>query len=161
MIDYDSSLAHLLHIARIVRGQKDGQALFGVELPDQVADALFGDDIQADCWLVQEDHRGFMQQSCREFATHTLPQAQFSGWRAQIFANIEDLDQKIFALAILHLVQFIDPGQQVEGILRRQMIPELRFLPIHTGYMKGKPTSLLPRHKAQNAGSPAAWMEYA
>lgn len=62
LIDDDGTMADLLDISRVVRGQKNGDALLRVQLPDQVADALLGDNIQPDGWLVQLD-RGSLSTS--------------------------------------------------------------------------------------------------
>src|SRR5579885_1849517 len=92
VIDDDGAAANLLDIARVVRGQKDGQALLRVELADQVADALPRDHVQADGWLVQKDNRGFVQQRRRQFAAHALAQTQLARGRRHIFADLEDID---------------------------------------------------------------------
>src|SRR5579883_233983 len=161
MIDDNGPLAYLLDVPGVVTGQENGQALFGVESPDQVADTLLGDDIQANCWLVEKNYRGFVQQSRRKLAAHTFAQAELPGRRAHIIGDVENLDQQIAPLAILVLVQFVDTCQQVEGVLRRQMVPQLRFLPIDTGDVEGQPTPLLPGHQTEHAGPSTTWMENA
>src|SRR5579885_2558964 len=161
MIDDDGSFTDLLDIARVMRGEKDGQALLSIQLPDQIADTLLSDDIQADGWLVEKDHRGFVQQGRRQFAAHALPQAQFPGRRTHMFGNVKDLDEKVAPLTIRALIQLINSGQQIEGVLRRQVIPELRLLTIHAGYMKGQPAPLFPGHQAQDTGLSAIGIENA
>ena len=136
VIDDDGTAADLLDIPGIVRGQKDGDAFLLVQLTDQVTYTLFGNHIQPDRRLIQKEDGGFMQQGRGQFAAHTLPQAQLTHRRANVFLDIKAFDQEVAPLAVLMHIQFINLGQQVEGILRRQVIPQLSFLPIDTGYTK-------------------------
>ena len=63
MVDDYGTATYLLDIARIMRGQKDRDALLRVQLSYQIADTLLGDDIQANGRLVQEDDGGPAERS--------------------------------------------------------------------------------------------------
>ena len=75
-IDDDDALAHQFDVARVVRGQHDGQAL-GLRLRvDQVADRRLGGDVEPDGRFVQEQHRGAVQQAGDDLAAHALAERQ-------------------------------------------------------------------------------------
>src|SRR5207248_4863602 len=117
VIDDDGTAADLLDIPCVVRGQKDGDALLLVQLANQVAYTLFSDHIQTNRRLIQEEDGGFMQQGRGQSAAHTLPQAQLTHGRANVFLDVEAFDQEVAPLAVLAHIKFINLGQQVEGIL--------------------------------------------
>src|SRR5438105_8253448 len=145
MVNDDGTATYLLDITGIMRGQKDRDTLLRVQLSDQVTDTLLGDDIQANGRLVQEDDGGLVQQGSRQSAAHALPQAQLARRCAHVVFDIEDAHQKVAPFAVLIHIQLVDACQQTKGILRRQVIPELRLLAKNGGYMKCQLAPLLPR----------------
>src|SRR5438876_3363278 len=91
-----------------------------------------------------------MQQGSRQFAAHALPQAQLACRYTHIFGNIEDIDEKVAPLAVLGHIQFVNACQKAKGILRRQVIPELRLLAKDASYVKCQLSSLLPGGQTQD-----------
>ncbi len=56
MVDHNRSFAELLDIAGVMRGQKHGHSLSFIHFANQIAYFLFGDDVQTDRRLIQEQH---------------------------------------------------------------------------------------------------------
>ena len=159
MVNDDGTPANLFDITGIVGGQKNGDALLHVQLSNQFADALLGNDIQPDGGLIEKNDRGFVHQGGRQFAAHALAQAQLARGRANVIRDIKDFDQEIAPFAVLCQIKFVDACQQVECILRRQVIPQLRFLAIDTGYTKSQFAPFPPGGQPKDGGFAARWIE--
>ena len=81
------SLAEFFNIGEIVRGQDDGCAAFLIDLLDKLADAFFGNYIQADGGFIQEENLRVMQQCGTNIGAHTL--AQRKGAHRRIEKGVE------------------------------------------------------------------------
>jgi hypothetical protein len=55
LVNDHHSLAQLFHVREVVRGQNDRHVTLAVDVPDELADALFGDHVQADGRFVQKE----------------------------------------------------------------------------------------------------------
>jgi len=55
MIDHDHPFAQFFDVAEIVRCEDDGGAALSIDGADELANALFGDHVQADRRLIQEE----------------------------------------------------------------------------------------------------------
>ena len=80
-----------------------------------------------------------------DLVADALAQGQLAHRRRQMAADAEHLGQEGDALAGLAQLQVIDVGQQLEGVERRQVEPELRLLTEHRADAVGEPAALAPR----------------
>src|SRR5205085_1943164 len=61
VIDHEQAVAQTLDVAEVVRREHDRDAVIAVYLDQEVAHALFRDDIEADRRLVEEQQLGAVQ----------------------------------------------------------------------------------------------------
>src|SRR5438105_3530702 len=79
----------------------------------------------ADGRLVQEEHPRPVEQRRGQFAAHALAQRELAYRRAEVLAQIEEVDQVAGTAAILGRFELVDTRQQVERRLGWQVVPEL------------------------------------
>ena len=74
VVDDQDPVAEPFDILEVVRREDDGRAVFAVDVADELADALFGDHVQADGRLVEKQQRGLMEHGRAEVGAHPLAQ---------------------------------------------------------------------------------------
>ena len=78
MIDHDHPFAQPLDVAGVMRREQHGDTFPLIHLQDQLADALLGDDIQANRRLIQKQDTRAVEQGRGDLAAHALAQRQLT-----------------------------------------------------------------------------------
>src|SRR3982074_587328 len=121
MVDHDHPPAQVLHVASVMRRQKNSGALAFVQFTNVLADVLLGDDVQPNRRLVQEQNGGSVEQRANDLAAHAFPKTQLAHRHVQEVLDLETIDQFRQAGAIGSLVQLVDVSQQLQAVTRRQV----------------------------------------
>lgn len=102
-------------VVEVVGGEEDRCPAFTVHLLDEAADTLLGDDVEADCRLVEEEDRRRVEDGGGKIAAHALAEAELADWCLEEGAEIEELGEAVHAFAIVglgHAVHAADPEQR-------------------------------------------------
>ena len=120
-----------------------------LQVGQRLADRVFGDHVQTDGRLVEEDHLGVVQQRGHQLAPHPLAQAELADGDRQQVGHAQPLAQVGQVGAVAGGAGAIDVMQQVEALPERQIPPELVRWPNTT------PIRLASATRSRNGSSPA------
>ena len=84
---------HVLDVRHVVGGQEDGRALRLVEVDEQLAEAPFGQQVETDRRLVEEEDLGLVQEARGQLAAHPLPERQVAHRHVEAVRGVEQLGQ--------------------------------------------------------------------
>ena len=93
-----------------------------------------------------------MQEGGGHFAAHALAEGELAHGRLQQVFDLEGLSQEVDAAAQGCVFQFVDLTEEVEGIYRGQVIPELGALPEDGADLEGERLPLPPGNMAEHGG---------
>ncbi len=102
-----------------------------------------------------------MQEYRRQLAAHALTQTQLTCRRAYIFRDLKHLDQPIAPLAVRRHIKLVDVRKQIECVLWRQVVPELRALPEQASNAICKLLTLSPGSQPKYMRCPTGGIENA
>ena len=118
---------------------------------------LLGHHIQPDRRLIQQQQARLVQQRCGHLAAHALAKRQLAHRGFEQVADLKGFRQKTNALLHFAVFHFVDLAKQVEGVDRRQVIPQLRALSKDGADMVSQLLALFPGPVAQHAGIAHRW----
>lgn len=72
MVDDHHALAKFFDIGEVMRGLDDCGAALAIDFLDELANALFGNHVQADGGRVEEEQIGVVEQGCAKVSSHAL-----------------------------------------------------------------------------------------
>ena len=125
--DHDAA-AELFDVVEIVSGEKDGGAELAVDGAEELADVIFGDDVEADGGLVEEEERGIVEERGGEVAAHAFAEREFAHGRVEIIADGENFIEALHAGFEIALGNVVDAAEQLEGFDDGDVPPKLGAL---------------------------------
>ena len=152
VVDDDGPLGDVLDVGDVVRRQEDRGALLLVEPDQQLAEALLGQQVEADGRLVEEQDLGLVQQARGQLAAHPLAERQVAHRLVEQVGGVEQLAQLGDAALLGGAVEPVDGGQHPVRLARRQLEPQQRPLPEQRADARGQAPAVLPRHDAEHRG---------
>jgi len=129
VVDEHDAPAEALDVGEIVRREDDRRAALTVDLGDELANRLFGHDVQADRRLVQIDDDGVVHHGGGEVAAHALAQRKLPHRRVQKVAQFEQRGEGVEVAAVALGRHGVDRAEQLERFDERQIPVELAALP--------------------------------
>ncbi len=94
MVEDQQPPAEPLDVAEVVRRQHHGHAALAVDLDEELAHALLGDDVEADRRLVEEEDLGVVQHRGDELAADALAERELAHRRLQERVELEQLAER-------------------------------------------------------------------
>lgn len=140
-----------------MRGQQHSHAALAIDFGQELADALFGNHIQANRRLVEKQDRWIVQQCGGKIGAHALAKRKLAHRRRKKRPQIEQGGELSHILAKAVGRDAVDVAQQLERFDRRQIPPELRALAKHHADIAHMVDPLAVRHAAIDDDSPATW----
>ena len=147
MVDDHDASAELLDIGEIVRRQQHRHRSLVDKAPQTFAHRMFGDDVEPDRRLVQEQDARIVQQRGDQFALHPLAQAQLAHRHVELLTEIEQLDELAEVVSMPIVVGAVDVVEQIEALDQRQVPPQLAPLPEHDPDAPSERDASAHRHK--------------
>ncbi len=138
VVDHEQPVAEPLDVAEVVRGQEHRDALVAVDLDEEVADALLGDDVEPDRRLVEEEQLRAVEHRGGQLAADPLAERQLAHRRLQERVEVEHLPKPREVRAVALGRHLVDVAQQVERVLQREVPPELDALAEHRADLPGE-----------------------
>ena len=131
-------------------GEQNADVLEPRHLPDRVADVLLGDHVQADRRLIEQDEFGAVQERCRYFTPHALPEGELPDRSFQEILDLErlgDLPDPQLGIAVIHFIDLAEERERVDG---GEVVPELRALTEDRADVIGELLPFLPGDVTQH-----------
>ena len=128
LVDDDHAFAELLDVRHVVAGQEDRDLVAPVVIGEEAAHGPLADDIEADGGLVEEEHARAVEEGGDKLHLHALTEGEFAHHRAELVADLEQLDEFIEGGLALRLGQAVDVPQQMEGLDGGEVPPQLILL---------------------------------
>ncbi len=115
-------------VVEIVGGEQDCGAKFAIDGAQEVADVVFGDDIEADGGLVEKEEWRIVQERSGEVAAHAFAEGKFADWRVQVIADVENGVEMFHARVEIALRDVVNAAEKLEGFDYGDVPPELGAL---------------------------------
>src|SRR5215211_1172519 len=128
VVDDKHPLAEALDVGEVVRREENRHAALAVHLSQKVADPCLRDHVEADRRLVEEQDLRVVQHRRRELATHALAERKLPDGRGQERRHLQPLDEGVEVAAVAVGRHAVDVAEQLEGVLERQVPPQLDAL---------------------------------
>ena len=128
VIDDHDAAAELFDVVEVVGGEQHRGAKFAIDGAQKMADVIFGDYVEADGGLVEEEERGIVEERGGEVAAHTFAEGKFAYWRVQVIADIENGVEMFHACIEVALRDVVDAAEEFEGFDDGDVPPELGAL---------------------------------
>ena len=93
-----------------------------------MADLVFGDHVEADGRLVEEQQRRIVQQRGGDIAAHAFAEGELAHRGVQVVADVQDVIEVFHARVEIALGDVVDSPQQFEGFDDRDVPPQLGAL---------------------------------
>src|SRR5262245_26894785 len=130
-MDHDDTLADPLDVAGVVRGEEQRHAVARRLVVQQLADDRLRRHIEANRRLVEKQHPRRVEQAGRDLAAHPLAERQLADGRVEKRSEPERRRERVDAPPVFGARDFVDAAEELEGVARRQLIPQLRALAEH------------------------------
>src|SRR5262245_16799771 len=103
VVDEHDARAEPLNIAQVVRSENDCHAALTVDMSQELADTLLGNDIKANRGLIKEQDCWLMKQRCGQIGAHSLTKRELAHRRFQKRSQVEQFGEciEIFSPALL------------------------------------------------------------
>src|SRR5262249_57999744 len=104
-------------------------------------------------------HGGGVQQTRRHLAAHSLAERQLSDRTIEERGKLEGIDKRVETRAPHRTRQLVDAREELDGVARRELIPELRPLTEHRPDREAERLAVAPRHEPRDRRVAAAWRQ--
>ncbi len=128
LIDHHDPLAQAFDVAHVVRRQDHGGLVGLVQLLDEAADALLGQDVEPDGRLVQIENPRLIQHRRGEIAAHALAEAELTHRCVDKEVESEHVNEPTHVPRVQLVGHPVHLFDQLERLDQRQIPPELRAL---------------------------------
>ncbi len=114
----------VLDVGHVVGREEDGGPPLGVQPDQQLAEALLGQEVEADRGLVEEQDLGLVEHAGRQLAAHPLAERQVADRHVEEVAGLQQLGQVAHPGLLPSAVEPVDRRQHPVGLAGRQLEPE-------------------------------------
>jgi hypothetical protein len=76
VINDHNAVAQFLYILKIVRGEENGRSTLAIDVTDKLADAFFGNHIEADGRFVEKEERRIVEHGRTQVSAHPLAEGE-------------------------------------------------------------------------------------